>query len=72
MNSFFTRDQWQWLADRYREGYPIQELSAFLGVHRETVRRGLIRQGVRTGPGGLPPLNDRKQEFYGLEGGGTP
>ena len=47
MRSNFSTSQWAWVKDRYREGYTIGSLASFLGVHRETVRRGLVRMGAK-------------------------
>ena len=65
MKSFFTDSQWNWIADRAREGYAQKDLARFLGVHRETVRRGLIRIGRRpVRRNELPELSERRDEFY--------
>lgn len=66
MKSFFTKAQWRWMAERNREGYNMGEIARFLGVHRETVRRGLVRMGYKPDSRALPPLSDRKQEFLAL------
>lgn len=47
MRPSLNRRQWDWVAERYQEGYSMVALASFLGVHRETVRRGLIRAGAR-------------------------
>ena len=68
MKSFFSDTQWSWVAERYREGYPIAELALFLGIHRNSVRRGLIRYGViPPDRRELPPLSERKTEFIRLK-----
>ena len=41
----YTPEQWQWIWERYCEGYTIKELSAFLYLHHETVRRRFQRMG---------------------------
>ena len=41
--SILTAAQWRWVGDRWLEGYTMSELAYFLGLHRETVRRGLVR-----------------------------
>ena len=67
MKSFFTDTQWQWVADRYREGYPMGDLASFLGIHRNSVRRGLIRMGAMPEDRrDLPPLRPRRAEFIRL------
>ena len=61
--------QWAWVAERYREGYTITSLSAWLGVHRETVRRHLMWMGYMTyGIDELDPLDGRREEFLRLGG----
>ena len=67
MTSHFTRIQWQWVADRYREGYTLTDLGEFLGIHRNSVRLGLVRMGFRPEVRGeLPPLPPRRSEFLRL------
>ena len=43
----YTPGQWQWIWERYCEGYTIKELSGFLYLHHETVRRRVQRMGRR-------------------------
>ncbi len=70
MRSFFTAAQWRWVEERFREGYRLTELAAFLGVHRETVRRGLVRQGAKPeSREDLPPLSRREFLALGAEEG---
>lgn len=67
MKSFFTDPQWGWIAERHREGYTQEALARFLGVHRETVRRGLIRYGALIAhQDELAPLADLRTEFIRL------
>ena len=67
MKSFFTDRQWQWVFDRYQEGYTLVDLASFLGVHRHSVRRGLKRIGKKPGiREELPPLAARRREFLAL------
>ena len=67
MKSFFSDVQWQWVAERYREGYPIGDLALFLGIHRNSVRRGLIRMGAMPeARRELPSLRPRRAEFLRL------
>ena len=68
MKSLLSDSQWLWVAARIREGYQIKELAAFLGLHRDTVQRGLIRMGIRMSHDELPPLAERRQEFQALAG----
>lgn len=66
-NSFFTPEQWQWVAERYREGYTQKMLGEFLGVNRYTVARHLQSMGVIPyARDELDPLNERKAEFIQL------
>ena len=70
MKSFFSDEQWKWTAERYREGYSMEDLAKFMGIQRNSVRRGLIRHGflpeLRSN---LPPLKDRRAEFIQLNRG---
>lgn len=67
MQSFFTDLQWDWVADRLQDGYTINEVADFLGVHRNSIRRGLIRRGIKPlDREDLPPLKLRRAEFLGL------
>jgi len=64
----FTEKQWQWVADRFREGYTQTILGEFLGVNRYTVMRHLQQMGVLPyARDELDPLESRKQEFMDLE-----
>ena len=63
----YTNAQWDWVADRYREGYRIKELAEFLGINRENVRKNLARLGVAPyAHDELDPLSSRKAEFNQL------
>lgn len=67
----FTDTQCRWIGERWREGYSQADLAAFLGVNRETIRRVLMRQGLRSVcRGELPPLEERKEEYAALDAGG--
>ncbi len=62
--SILTDAQWAWVADRWREGYTMDQLADFVGLGREAVRRGLIRHGARPiDKESLPPLEERRQEY---------
>ena len=37
----YTIEQWKWIARKRMEGYSMNELAEFLGVHRNTVERKL-------------------------------
>lgn len=62
-----TEAQWQWVIDRYREGYPQTELCKFLGMWRNSLFRNLQRRGVIPyGLDELEPLESRRAEFEAL------
>ena len=63
-----TAAQWRWVGDRWLEGYTMSELAYFLGLHRETVRRNLIRLGLRpNGRDELTPLSERAVEYKNIK-----
>lgn len=63
-----TEAQWSWVGERWLEGYTIGELAYFLGLHRETVRRNLIRLGLRPyGKDELTPLRERETEYKNIK-----
>lgn len=67
----FTDTQCRWIGERWQEGYSQADLAAFLGVNRETIRRVLMRQGLRSVcRGELPLLEERKEEYAALDAGG--
>ena len=66
MRSFLSERQWRWVEARLREGYRIKDLADFLGMHRDTVRRGVIRFQLREAQSELPPLSERRREFLAL------
>ncbi|MDD5932251.1 MAG: hypothetical protein PUC45_07365 [Oscillospiraceae bacterium] len=64
----YTKDQWEWIWDRFCEGYTLRELSGFLYLHHETIRRRFQRMGRRPlDRRELPPLSERREEFRALE-----
>lgn len=65
-HSIYTDAQWQWVADRIREGYTRKELSAFLGINRNAITNNLHRIGAYGYRECLGPLEDRKEEFLRL------
>ena len=63
-----TAAQWRWVGDRWLEGYTMSELAYFLGLHRETVRRGLVRLGIRPcEKSELTPLSEREAEYKNIK-----
>lgn len=63
-----TKAQWRWVGERWMEGYTMRELAYFLGLNRETVRRGLIRLGLRPyGKDELTPLSEREAEYKNIK-----
>lgn len=60
--------QWQWVIDRYREGYSLSALCRFLGLHYNTLWRILRRRGVIAEvQDEIYPLEYRRDEFEGLD-----
>lgn len=68
----FTDIQSHWIGECWKEGYSQADLAAFLGVNRETIRRVLMRQGLRSVcRDELPPLAERKKEYMDLGKGAS-
>ena len=66
--SILTEAQWRWVGERWLEGYTMSELAYFLGSNRETVRRNLIRLGLRPyGRDELTPLSEREAEYKNIK-----
>lgn len=59
--SIYNQAQWEWVADRYNEGYPISEIAQALHVHRNTVVYHLKSKKIWDK---RPPLSERMNEFY--------
>lgn len=69
--SMYTDAQWEWCAEKYREGYSIQKIADFLGLNRETVARKSYRMSViPQNRYELPPLSDFADDFNALFGEG--
>ena len=63
----YTTKQWEWIADRYHEGYSLQALADWLDLNRNTVRMKLDSMGCRTGRQDMrEELDRRKKEFMAL------
>ena len=63
-----TKAQWRWVGERWLEGYTMRELAYFLGLNRETVRRGIVRLGLRPhGKAELTPLSEREAEYTHIQ-----
>ena len=63
-----TAAQWRWVGERWLEGYTMGELAYFLGLTRETVRRNLIRLGLRPyEKSELTPLSEREAEYKNIK-----
>ena len=65
--SIYSPEQWAWIGECYKEGYSPRELAAFLETNKNTVRCHLPPRRERDS---LPPLEQRKAEFYRLAGDG--
>ena len=66
-SNFFTEKQWEWVAERYREGYTQKMLAEFLGINRYTIQRHFQKMGVIPyALDELDPLSERKKEFIEL------
>lgn len=68
MRGRYTQQQWLWVWQRYCEGYTLGELSAFLGLHHETIRRRFQKMGLRAeAREDLTALQERRREFKALQ-----
>ena len=64
----YTKKQWDWLWQRYCEGYSLGMLGAFLGLHPETIRRRFQKLGyLPESRKDLVPIRQRYGEFCTLE-----
>lgn len=69
LGKLYTNKQWEWLADRYREGYSVREIRRFLELSRCSVSHKLtrmVKQEERQKNTQLVPLWMRKEEFYAV------
>ena len=64
--SIFSKEQWDWIAARYLEGYSYGELADFIGLCRQSVAQKLCRMGVKRGRATMQPLKARRAEFNTL------
>lgn len=63
-----TKQQWLWVWQRYCEGYTLKDLSLFLGVHPETIRRRFRKLGLQAEVrANLMQLDRRRGEFRALQ-----
>jgi hypothetical protein len=65
--SAYTEAQWEWVVEKYKQGYSCEKLAVFLGVWPMTVYMQLNRRGVDTRPKELRPLDDFRAEFNALK-----
>ena len=65
----YTEAQWQWIEQKYREGYFMSQLAEFLGIGRNALRRVFQRRGIRpVSHDEMTPLSEFRREFYALGG----
>lgn len=63
----YTEAQWQWIENKFREGYFLKDLADFLKIHKETLRRNLQRRGVKPlDREAMTPLAELREEFNAL------
>jgi hypothetical protein len=62
--SMYSPAQWEWINDRYFEGYRVKALAAFLGLSPKALRNRVIPRSGRM----LPSLEKRRAEFESLGG----
>lgn len=61
----YSKEQWDWIAERYIEGYHLKELAKFLGIHHNTLLNHFLKMNVSRIPKRFP-LSERKSEFMSL------
>ncbi len=69
MESIYSQAQWKWAADKYREGYTVLQLAAFLCCHRQTVTNHLRQMLAMPRNVNLPDLAECAEEFRRLDQG---
>lgn len=72
MSGIYSQAQWGWAADKYREGYTVLQLAAFLHCHRQTVTNHLRQMLAMPRNANLPDLTEYVEEFRQLEQGENP
>lgn len=68
----YNMSQWNWIADRFEEGYRVSEIAEFIGMNCKSIYDNLYAIGRRTLPEERIPLNERKKEFNTLGADGSP
>lgn len=64
----YTKEQWQWLWQRYCEGYSMRELGSLTQLHPESLRRRFQALGyLPRNRKDLTPIWKRYGEFLRLE-----
>lgn len=64
--SIFTDAQWDWVAEKYKEGYSAYSLADFLGMTTTPVYNQIKKRGVVTEGKKPRPLSDFADEFNRL------
>lgn len=64
----YTDKQWEWIAARFKDGYSLQKLSDFCGLHPTTIYSHLISNKLveKNKKPVLADLDNRKKEFNAL------
>lgn len=60
----YSDAQWEWVAQRYSEGYSKLSLATFLGLSEATVRNKMSELDAHRTP--YPDLNNYRAEFNAL------
>ena len=64
--NMYNLSQWNWMADRVGEGYPLSEIARFVGLSNKTVLKNLARIGRHIPESQRAPLDSLKKEFNDL------